>query len=101
MYLFETFMGFTSMNHCNIRPEYHQRDKNLSKFTSDASKLVSYDVLMHQMRISTNYISSMMVRPKNLELQNVMIVKTENNAKHSGVKCNQICQRIELCMKEI
>jgi hypothetical protein len=30
---------------------------------------------MHQMRISTIYVTSVMLRPKSLEIQNVMTVK--------------------------
>jgi hypothetical protein len=36
-------------------------------------------ILMHQMHISITSISSMMLRPKNLEIQNVMTVKTPKN----------------------
>jgi hypothetical protein len=35
---------------------------------------------MHQMRISTTYVSSVMLRPKNLEIQNIMTVKTRKKS---------------------
>jgi hypothetical protein len=39
-------------------------------------KIHKIPILMHQMRISTNYVSSVMLRPKNLEIRNVMTEKT-------------------------
>jgi hypothetical protein len=39
-------------------------------------KIHTIRILMHQMRILTTYVSSAILRPKNLEIQNVVIVKT-------------------------
>jgi hypothetical protein len=36
---------------------------------------------MHQMRISTTYVSSVMLRLKNLEIRNVMTVKIPQTPK--------------------
>jgi hypothetical protein len=36
-------------------------------------------ILMHQMRISTTYVSSVMLRPKMFEIRNVRIVRTRKN----------------------
>jgi hypothetical protein len=45
---------------------------------------------MHQMRMSITYISSMMLRAKNLEIRNSMTVKTQNKTKQTAVKWSQI-----------
>jgi hypothetical protein len=49
---------------------------------------------MHQMRISSNYVSSVMPGLINLEIRDVMAVKTQTESR-------EIRQRIELCMREI
>jgi hypothetical protein len=67
----------------------------------------SYDTIFdaHQMRISTTYVSSVMLGLKQLEIRNVtMTVKIrEEKHKHNAVKLSQIRRRIELlvCVKKI
>jgi hypothetical protein len=39
-------------------------------------KMHAIPILMHQMRISVAYISSVMVRSKSLDIRNIMTVKT-------------------------
>jgi hypothetical protein len=39
--------------------------------------------LIHHMRLSTNYVSSMMLRPNELEIPNVMTVKTRKTPKQN------------------
>jgi hypothetical protein len=59
-------------------------------------------ILMHQMRISTNQVSSVMLRSKKLEIRkNVKIMKDPIKTKQSSMKLSQIRRRIELCMREI
>jgi hypothetical protein len=36
-------------------------------------------ILMHQMRISTNYIFSLVLRPKNMEIRNIMNTESKTN----------------------
>jgi hypothetical protein len=57
---------------------------------------------MHQMRISTNQVSSVVLGPKKLEIRK----KSENckrtkKPKYCAMKLNQIRRRIELCMWEM
>jgi hypothetical protein len=58
---------------------------------------------MHQMRISTTQVSSVMLRSKKMEIRK----KCENwksrrmKTKESAMKLSQIRRRIELCMREI
>jgi hypothetical protein len=40
-------------------------------------KIHTMPILMHQMRISTTYVSSVILRPKNLEIRNVIAVKVQ------------------------
>ena len=58
---------------------------------------------MHQMRISTNQVSSVVLRPKKLEIpKNVKNVQEpKKKTKYCATKLNQIRRRIELCMREI
>ena len=58
---------------------------------------------MHQMRISTTQVSSVMLRLKKLEIREkkVQIVKEPIKPKQSAMKLSQICGRIDLCMREI
>jgi hypothetical protein len=51
---------------------------------------------MFQMSILTNYVSSVMLRPKKKMEMTAKIRKTQ-----SAVKWSQIRRRIELCMREI
>jgi hypothetical protein len=44
-------------------------------------------ILMHQMRISIIYISSVMLRPKKLEIRNVMTVKI---LKRPKIECREM-----------
>jgi hypothetical protein len=57
-------------------------------------------ILMHQMRISTTYVSSVMLRSKNWNLK-YYDNKYPKKSKQSAVKWNQIRRRIELCMREM
>jgi hypothetical protein len=59
-------------------------------------------IAMQQKHISTNYVSSVMPKPENLEFRNGMILKMKktNNPKQSAVKWSQIRRRIELYMRE-
>jgi hypothetical protein len=60
-------------------------------------KLTTIPILMHQMRISTNQVSSVMLKLKKLEIK-----KNGQNCKlNSVLKLGQIRRRIELCMMEI
>jgi hypothetical protein len=59
-------------------------------------------ILVHQMRISTNQVSSVMLRSKNLEIRKKMwkLWKSRQmKTKHSAMKLSQIHRRIELCMR--
>jgi hypothetical protein len=56
---------------------------------------------MHQMYISTIYVTSVMLRPKNMEIRNVMTIKIHKKTKQRAVKWSQIRGRIELCMGDI
>jgi hypothetical protein len=61
-------------------------------------------ILMHQMRISTNQVSSVVLGSKELEIRK--IVKTvkepkKKTNKYCAMKLSQICRRIELSMREI
>jgi hypothetical protein len=58
---------------------------------------------MHQMSISTNQVSSVVLRPKKLEIRKkvVKIVKEPKKTKYYAMKLSQIRRRIELCMREI
>jgi hypothetical protein len=58
-------------------------------------------IFIHRMRISTKYVSSVMLRSKYLEIQNVMTVKDPETPKKSSVNWRKIRRRIELCMREI
>jgi hypothetical protein len=54
------------------------------------------------MRISTNQVSSVMLRSKYLEIQKKLkIVKEPIKTEQSVMKWSQIRRRIELCMREI
>jgi hypothetical protein len=60
-------------------------------------------IWMHQMRISTTQVSSVMLRSKKLEIR----TKCENcksrrmKTKQSAIKLSQIRRGIELCLREI
>jgi hypothetical protein len=59
-------------------------------------------ILMHQMRISTTTVSSVVLRPKKLEIRKTLwnCIWAERT-KYYAMKLNQIRRRIELCMREI
>jgi hypothetical protein len=46
-------------------------------------------ILMHQMRISIIYISSVMLRPKKIEIRNVMTVKIPKKKK-TKIECREM-----------
>jgi hypothetical protein len=50
-------------------------------------------ILTHQMHMSIIYFSSVMVRPKQLEIRNVMTVKIPKTPKKTAVRRSQICRR--------
>jgi hypothetical protein len=57
---------------------------------------------MHQMRISTNQVSSVVLGPKKLEIRKIVkTVKEPEKTKYCAMKLSQIRRRIELCMREI
>jgi hypothetical protein len=59
---------------------------------------------MHQMRISTTQVSSVMLRSKKLEIRKKKYEKTESAVgwkPKSTMKLSQIRRRIELCPREI
>ena len=56
---------------------------------------------MHQMRISTNYVSSVMLKPKLWEIRNMKVKlckSDQNSAKRLGPKN---VEGSELCLREI
>jgi hypothetical protein len=60
-------------------------------------------ILMHQMRISTNKVSSVVLRPKKLEIRKKKFGQNCKRAEKTK-QCHeleQIRRRIELCMREI
>jgi hypothetical protein len=57
-------------------------------------------ILIHQMRISTNQVSSVMLRSKKLKCETVK-EQSDENQKQSAMRLSQICGRIELCLREI
>jgi hypothetical protein len=59
-------------------------------------------ILMHQMRISTNQVSSVVLRPKSLKTEkHCKNCKRGEKTQYWTMKLNQIRQRIELCMREM
>jgi hypothetical protein len=50
-------------------------------------------MLMHQMRISKIYVFSVMLKPKNEEIRNIVTVKIPKNPKHSAENWCQIRRR--------
>jgi hypothetical protein len=58
---------------------------------------------MHQMRISTNKVSLVMLRPKNFEIRKKWEKLKEPGEKpqQSAMKLSQIRRRMKLCMREI
>ena len=58
---------------------------------------------MHQMRISTNEVSSVVLEPKKLEVEKKNREKCKEPKKKSycAMKLSQIRRRKELCMREI
>jgi hypothetical protein len=56
---------------------------------------------MHQMRISTNDVSSEMLRPKQLEIGNISIKIRKEKQKQNAVKLSQTLRRIELCVRKM
>jgi hypothetical protein len=59
-------------------------------------------ILMHQMRISTTQVSSMMLRKRKLEIRNKMWKqKEQSDENQSTMKLSQIRRRIELGLREI
>jgi hypothetical protein len=58
---------------------------------------------MHQMSISTNQVSLVVLRPQKLEIRKKKIKKGKRakKAKSLAMKLNQIGRRIELCMREM
>jgi hypothetical protein len=66
-------------------------------------KINTISILMHQMRISTNEVSSVVLGPKKLEIQKTNCencIRTEKT-KYCAMTLSQIRRRIELCMREI
>jgi hypothetical protein len=53
------------------------------------------------MRISTNKVSSVMLRPKKFEIRKKWESFERAGKKQSAMKLSQIRRRIELCMREI
>jgi hypothetical protein len=65
-------------------------------------KTSTVPILMHRMCISTNYVSSVMLRPKNLEIRNnVRTEKKTNKTNHHAMKWPQIHRRIEPCLRKM
>ena len=57
---------------------------------------------MHQMRISTNEVSSVVLEPKKLEVEKIKCENCKEPKKsYSAMKLSQIRRRKELCMREI
>ena len=58
---------------------------------------------MHQMRISTNEVSSVVLEPKKLEVEKKIVksVKSRKKKSYCTMKLSQIRRRKELCMREI
>ena len=60
---------------------------------------------MHQMRISTTQVSSVMLRSKKFEIRKKKIQKLAEPSDGNQTECHeilsQICRRIELCLREI
>ena len=61
---------------------------------------------MHQMRISTNEVSSVVLEPKKLEVEKKNCEKCKEpkkkqNKSYCAMKLSQIRRRKELCMREI
>jgi hypothetical protein len=58
---------------------------------------------MHQMRISTTQVSSVMLRSKQLEIRKKCEIwkSCRMKTKQNAMKLSQIRRRIELCLREI
>jgi hypothetical protein len=53
---------------------------------------------MHYMRISTNQVSSVVFRPKKVEIRKIVkTIKESKYNKYCAMKLSQIRRRIELC----
>jgi hypothetical protein len=55
--------------------------KNTAQVHKVNVKTLTIPILMHQMRILTNYVSSVMLRPKTLENQNISKIITRRKMK--------------------
>ena len=73
------------------------------KIASNESKVNTIPILMHQMRISTNEVSSVVLEPKKLEVEkkNCEKCKEPKEKPYCAMKLSQVRRRKELCMREI
>jgi hypothetical protein len=58
-------------------------------------------ILMHQMCISTNEVSSVVLWLKKLEIRKIVKTVRVEQTKYCAMKLRQLRRRIELCMREI
>jgi hypothetical protein len=62
-------------------------------------------ILMHQMRISTNYVSSVMLGQEKLKIRKLIVKNVKEpkktTPKQNVMKLSQIHRGIELCMRDI
>jgi hypothetical protein len=80
------------------------RDENAPRKIINESticKTNTIPILMHQMRISTNKVSSVMLRPKEFDIGKKEWKNCESRKNPSAMKLSQIRRRIELSMREI
>jgi hypothetical protein len=67
-------------------------------------KINTIQILMHQMGISTNQVSSVVLRPQSWKSEKKIgktVKEPEKKPKYCAMKLSHICRRIELCMREI
>jgi hypothetical protein len=85
--------SFTCHTYCNTGPPFLRCKTN------------TIPILMHQMCISTNQVSSVVLRLKKLEICKIVKAVKEPGGKktnkYCAMKLSQIRGRIELCMREI
>jgi hypothetical protein len=60
-----------------VRKSNHSEKLGELKILAFKCKFHMMPILMHQMRILTTYVSSEILGPKNLEIRNVITVKTQ------------------------
>ena len=76
-------------------------NSNKENYTVLKCKTNMIPILMHQMRILTNQVSSVVLRPKVGNPKNCNKCEGAEKTIYCVMKLSQIRQRIELCMREI